>query len=844
MAGYQSKFKGAEVDGYLEYVKKLKEEGLELSDYAKKEDLDNKQDAIPDLDAIRSGSKKGATALQFVPSEYVTETELTNKGYATTAALNKKVDKVSGKQLSTEDFTSALKTKLEGLSNYDDTELSNALSTLRGDFDALVSGDTTTAIKSYNDIIAFLDGIQDTQDLSSIIAGIQQQIANVRDAIPTMTSQLTNDSGFLTEHQDISGKQDKIDDLDAIRSGAEKGATALQEVPSTYVTEAELNDKMKNLVDEDGYVYSAGEKVDMRFTRSLLPVGTSIPASANLNTIEFLKIGKYYCSQNVDAKTVKNCPVNMAFSMEVFNPLGTNIDDETTADYTYRLRVLTPYDTGIHYIQCCRTSGTPGTWTYDSWYVTPRSKFTLASSKNDGSAAIGSTNKGVYIDSNGEIKAMSYTVGKSVPTNAVFTDTNTKVTAVENHYTPTEDEDQQINAPSGEVVIGIKRDAAGHIVGVVSTPQTGGEEGGGGDSFWYEGSEGTAFCDRDIQVDGNIEANGTIITGSIGVPTSEGEGYSTGDKGQILVADGNGGIEWDDLSIPTKISELENDEEYLDKTTAEKSYTKLETFESSTYVKVNGIADTRMAYALPTSANGDEDDILLSLFSTKTFNGESIYGEGNITFPNPFIADFTIEELRNLVKGEIDQIIMCDKGGLKQALAEHRPIFIPQSQAEQIIGYSVMSGYYEDLLYLQVISELGELFIIETDTTGYTSIYNSEVHCSILTDEDSSLYGSYARYVHDSTEIELQANTYSVIFPLVSDNLTISLSENYNTSYTAEYIIRFKIDPSSDGAELIVPENILWAEGLLPAMTSGKTYEISFLRIYNSDNITATFLEF
>jgi hypothetical protein len=239
--------------------------------------------------------------------------------------------------------------------------------------------------------------------------------------------------------------------------------------------DSEIKEILSNIVDEEGYLYSNGEKVDMRFTRSLLPVGTSVPANANLNTIEFLKIGKYYCSQNVDAKTVKNCPVNMAFSMEVFNPLGVNVDDETTAEYTYRLRVLTPYDTGIHYTQCCRTSGTPGTWTYDSWYVTPRSKFALASSKNDGSAAIGATNKGVYIDSNGEIKAMSYTIAKNVPSNAVFTDTDTKVTSVGNHYTPAEDEDQQIDAPEGEVVTGIKRDAAGHVVGVVSTIQEAGE---------------------------------------------------------------------------------------------------------------------------------------------------------------------------------------------------------------------------------------------------------------------------------------------------------------------------------------------------------------------------------
>jgi hypothetical protein len=37
------------------------------------------------------------------------------------------VDKISGKQLSTEDFTTALKQKLDNLSNYDDTELSNSL---------------------------------------------------------------------------------------------------------------------------------------------------------------------------------------------------------------------------------------------------------------------------------------------------------------------------------------------------------------------------------------------------------------------------------------------------------------------------------------------------------------------------------------------------------------------------------------------------------------------------------------------------------------------------------------------------------------------------------------------
>ena len=58
-----------------------------LSSDSTLEDLiEVKQDKIDDLDEIRAGAAKGATALQSVPSEYVTETELSNKGYATISA--------------------------------------------------------------------------------------------------------------------------------------------------------------------------------------------------------------------------------------------------------------------------------------------------------------------------------------------------------------------------------------------------------------------------------------------------------------------------------------------------------------------------------------------------------------------------------------------------------------------------------------------------------------------------------------------------------------------------------------------------------------------------------------
>lgn len=224
---YNSKYTGTQVEEFLDQIANGEIGGggittetdpifsaspaASITD-AKKAEWDGKQDAIADLDAIRSGAEKGATALQSVPSGYVTDAELSaveakipnvtdalypgstdaiqsgvvlqtfadfSELFSQTLeqGLSGKVDKVNGKQLSTEDFTTILKTKLEGLNNYNDTELSNALSTLRGDFDKLVSGDTTTAIKTFNEVIAFLDGIQDSQDLSSIIASIEQQIA-------------------------------------------------------------------------------------------------------------------------------------------------------------------------------------------------------------------------------------------------------------------------------------------------------------------------------------------------------------------------------------------------------------------------------------------------------------------------------------------------------------------------------------------------------------------------------------------------------------------------------------------------------------------------------------------
>jgi hypothetical protein len=54
--------------------------------------VDLKQNVISDLETIRSGASAGATALQEVPEEYITENELSEKKYATESQVEDLID--------------------------------------------------------------------------------------------------------------------------------------------------------------------------------------------------------------------------------------------------------------------------------------------------------------------------------------------------------------------------------------------------------------------------------------------------------------------------------------------------------------------------------------------------------------------------------------------------------------------------------------------------------------------------------------------------------------------------------------------------------------------------------
>lgn len=75
-----------------------------------------------------------------------------------------------------------------------------------------------------------LSAISEKADRSELFSGSYNDLSDkpAIPEVPTNVSAFTNDAGYLTSHQDISGKQDVIDDLAEIRSGAALGATAIQ----------------------------------------------------------------------------------------------------------------------------------------------------------------------------------------------------------------------------------------------------------------------------------------------------------------------------------------------------------------------------------------------------------------------------------------------------------------------------------------------------------------------------------------------------------------------------------------------------------------------------------------
>lgn len=229
--------------------------------------------------------------------------------------------------------------------------------------------------------------------------------------VPTKTSDITNDSGFVTgsitkadsgtlgtttigsttaNYMEVT-KLSTATDLNTIKTtgvyiiaatptNSPTGAWGTMYVDWTagkkyqvYINDGVSGNIFKRSWDSSNSTWTSWVRITSadianieRFYRGLVPLGTAIAANKNLNTTEFLKVGKYYCSTNNTVATLTNCPTSTAFMMEVFSPLSTTIDNETTGTWVYRMRLITELDGDMWY-QGCNSNGTANNWTYGAW---------------------------------------------------------------------------------------------------------------------------------------------------------------------------------------------------------------------------------------------------------------------------------------------------------------------------------------------------------------------------------------------------------------------------------------------------------------------------------------------
>lgn len=282
-----------------------------------------------------------------------------------------------------------------------------------------------------------------------------------------------------------------------------------------------------------------------------------------------------------------------------------------------------------------------------------------------------------------------------------------------------------------------------------------------------------------------------------------------------------------------------------------------------------------------------------------TINGQSLTEGGDITIEggesaadNVYITDFKVVDFYDLKNGEIESL-QIDRVALSEAIIAKKTILVPYDDG-YVGGYGLLLGEVADAeTYFSIYTHVGQYIYVEAydgvvfasptiirdlqvehvqqtslDTLKNIAIANAvqtdgllyafpdqatgdedDVLMSrgtvktingqdLLADENSNdIITTYERITTSLSSVELLPNSVTEwAVSVLSQELVLTFGEQPPQGYAVEYIARFTV--GSDGVQLIVPDSVVWADGVYPAMTKGKTYEISFV-----DNL-ATFLEF
>ena len=278
-----------------------------------------------------------------------------------------------------------------------------------------------------------------------LVNGIQLAVDGnkaVNFSVPTKTSQLENDTDLQNGTQvneKLSTKADSGHDHDGRYFTKEQVNSAIAGKADTghthddrYYTEAEMDTKLGGKADAEHShddLYYAKSEVDAKFSDVAAPAWDSISGKPTAFTpTDHTHDDRYYTEAEIDQK-LQGLPTaghkHTKSDITDFPALGTaaakNVGDFAAASHTHN-------------------------------YAGSSSAGGAANSANKLNTNAGSATQGVYFK-DGVPVAMTYTLGKSVPADAKFTDTNTW-RGVQDNLTSTAT-NQSLSANQGKVLKGI-----------------------------------------------------------------------------------------------------------------------------------------------------------------------------------------------------------------------------------------------------------------------------------------------------------------------------------------------------------------------------------------------------
>ena len=278
-----------------------------------------------------------------------------------------------------------------------------------------------------------------------LVNGIQLAVDGnkaVNFSVPTKTSQLENDTGFQNRTQvneKLSTKADSGHDHDGRYFTKEQVNSAIAGKADTghthddrYYTESEMDTKLGGKADAEHShddLYYAKSEVDAKFSDVAAPAWDSISGKPTAFTpTDHTHDDRYYTEAEIDQK-LQGLPTaghkHTKSDITDFPALGTaaakNVGDFAAASHTHN-------------------------------YAGSSSAGGAANSANKLNKNAGSATQGVYFK-DGVPVAMPHTLGKSVPADAKFTDTNTW-RGVQDNLTSTAT-DQSLSANQGKVLKGL-----------------------------------------------------------------------------------------------------------------------------------------------------------------------------------------------------------------------------------------------------------------------------------------------------------------------------------------------------------------------------------------------------